>query len=179
MRSIRLSPALKSVLCPSRIFTSPSRTATRRHYSTESSKRDKEAVGVSILLHSFDRPMTLIHRFFPQKPPLSSLSPGLVCSGILIMKRKNSQRNEVCVILPTLTSNKLPAEKARQNATYGRPDVGGPFELVDQNGKPFTDKDLLGSYSLVYFGFTNCPDICPDELDKMGLAVEAVGMCQP
>ncbi|KIJ54650.1 hypothetical protein M422DRAFT_41895 [Sphaerobolus stellatus SS14] len=70
-------------------------------------------------------------------------------------------------------------EKARASATYGRPDVGGPFELVDQNGKPFTDKDLLGSFSLVYFGFTNCPDICPDELDKMGKVVEDVEKALP
>ncbi|KAF8505070.1 SCO1/SenC-domain-containing protein [Hysterangium stoloniferum] len=70
-------------------------------------------------------------------------------------------------------------EKARASVTYGRPDVGGPFQLTDQHDKPFTDKDLLGSYSLVYFGFTNCPDICPDELDKMGQVVDAVEKALP
>lgn len=38
-----------------------------------------------------------------------------------------------------------------------------------------THEDLLGRFSLVYFGFTNCPDICPDELDKMGAVVDKVG----
>ncbi|GJJ07831.1 hypothetical protein Clacol_002036 [Clathrus columnatus] len=70
-------------------------------------------------------------------------------------------------------------EKAKANATYGRPDVGGPFQMIDHDGKPFTEKNLLGSYSLVYFGFTNCPDICPDELDKMGEAVSAIEKALP
>ncbi|KAF8516672.1 SCO1 protein [Gautieria morchelliformis] len=70
-------------------------------------------------------------------------------------------------------------QKARAPATYGRPDVGGPFSLTDQHGMSFTEKDLLGSYSLVYFGFTNCPDICPDEIDKMGKVVETVESSLP
>jgi len=50
----------------------------------------------------------------------------------------------------------------------GRAAVGGPFRLVDaKSGKPFTDVDLRGDFGLLYFGFTFCPDICPDELDKI------------
>lgn len=56
----------------------------------------------------------------------------------------------------------------------GRPLIGGPFSLVSSTGHPVTEKDLLGSFSLIYFGFTNCPDICPEELDKMSQVVEAV-----
>ena len=40
--------------------------------------------------------------------------------------------------------------------------VGGPFKLVDQNDKPITDQDLKGQPFLVFFGFTHCPDVCPD-----------------
>lgn len=61
------------------------------------------------------------------------------------------------------------------NLDAGKPKVGGPFSLVDQDGKTFTHENLLGNWSLVYFGFTNCPDICPDELDKMGVVVDMVG----
>ncbi|KAM0788812.1 hypothetical protein ACM66B_002898 [Microbotryomycetes sp. NB124-2] len=64
------------------------------------------------------------------------------------------------------------AETANQKV--GRPKIGGPFELTDQDGKTFSDKDLLGKWSLVYFGFTNCPDICPEELDKMSIVVKDI-----
>jgi protein SCO1/2 len=40
---------------------------------------------------------------------------------------------------------------AEQTKGIGRPKVGGPFDLVDHNGKPFTDKDLKGKYSLVRY----------------------------
>ncbi|KAJ5297016.1 Phosphopantothenate--cysteine ligase CAB2 [Penicillium atrosanguineum] len=56
----------------------------------------------------------------------------------------------------------------------GKPKVGGPFNLVDLDGKEFTAEDLKGKYSFVYFGFTHCPDICPDELDKMAEIIDKV-----
>ncbi|KAF8919445.1 h-sco1 [Mucidula mucida] len=64
-------------------------------------------------------------------------------------------------------------EKERAASQHGRPKVGGPFVLTSHTGAPFTDKDLLGKWSLVYFGFTNCPDICPAELDKITAVVNA------
>lgn len=51
--------------------------------------------------------------------------------------------------------------------TVGTPMIGGPFTLIDTEGRPLSDKDLLGKYYLLYFGFTNCPDICPEELGKI------------
>jgi len=55
----------------------------------------------------------------------------------------------------------------------GKPKVGGPFTLTDQYGKPFSsEKDMKGKYALVYFGFTHCPDICPEELDKMAVTLD-------
>ena len=54
----------------------------------------------------------------------------------------------------------------------GKPLIGGPFTLIDTEGHSFSDKDLLGKYYLLYFGFTHCPDICPEELGKIGEAVE-------
>jgi len=44
------------------------------------------------------------------------------------------------------------------------------FSLVDQSGKPFTRDNLLGSWHLLFFGFTNCPDICPATLQQLAIA---------
>ncbi|MCE3288222.1 MAG: hypothetical protein K0R83_234 [Caulobacter sp.] len=46
-------------------------------------------------------------------------------------------------------------------------DVGGPFSLVDQTGRPATEKVLNGQWNLVFFGFTYCPDICPGTLQNL------------
>lgn len=48
----------------------------------------------------------------------------------------------------------------------GAPRLGGHFSLIDQDSKPF-DSSALNNFMLVYFGFTHCPDICPEELDCM------------
>ncbi len=52
--------------------------------------------------------------------------------------------------------------------------IGGPFNLIDQDGQPRSEKDWPGKYKLVYFGFTYCPAICPTELSKMAEAVLAL-----
>ncbi|PHH82287.1 hypothetical protein CDD82_6467 [Ophiocordyceps australis] len=56
----------------------------------------------------------------------------------------------------------------------GKPKVGGPFVLTDHNGQPFTSDMMMGRHALVYFGFTRCPDICPEELDKMARIIDLV-----
>lgn len=66
---------------------------------------------------------------------------------------------------------------AEANKGIGRPLVGGPFHLTNCNTSPpseFTESNLKGKYSLVYFGFTHCPDICPEELDKMAGMIDRV-----
>ncbi len=53
--------------------------------------------------------------------------------------------------------------------------IGGPFQLVDQNGRPFTDADLKGKWHLVFFGYTHCPDVCPTTLNELALAMDRLG----
>lgn len=57
----------------------------------------------------------------------------------------------------------------------GKALVGGPFTLTDQAGKRVSEKDFLGRYMLVFFGFTNCPDICPSGLQVMTAALDQLG----
>jgi protein SCO1/2 len=49
--------------------------------------------------------------------------------------------------------------------------IGGPFALVDQDGRAVTDRDFAGRYRLVYFGFTHCPDVCPTDLAAIAQAL--------
>jgi protein SCO1/2 len=53
--------------------------------------------------------------------------------------------------------------------------IGGPFRLIDQNGKAVSDADLKGKWQLVFFGYTHCPDACPTALNEMALALEQLG----
>jgi protein SCO1 len=63
----------------------------------------------------------------------------------------------------------------------GQAEIGGPFSLTDQNGQHRTDADYRGHFMLVFFGFTNCPDVCPttlamlsDVLNKLGAKADLV-----
>src|ERR1700746_1678177 len=53
--------------------------------------------------------------------------------------------------------------------------IGGPFQLVDKNGKTVTDADLKGKWSLIYFGYTHCPDACPTALNDISIALSELG----
>ena len=60
-----------------------------------------------------------------------------------------------------------------------RANVGGDFSLVDQNGVTRTQADFAGKYTLIYFGFTYCPDVCPTALEIMGRALEELAQQAP
>src|SRR3954447_19082113 len=49
--------------------------------------------------------------------------------------------------------------------------IGGPFTLVDQNGRAVVDRDFAGRYRIVYFGYTHCPDVCPTDLATISQAL--------
>lgn len=53
--------------------------------------------------------------------------------------------------------------------------IGGPFKLVDQNGQAVTEQALKGKPSLIFFGFTHCPDVCPTALFDMSELYKALG----
>src|SRR4029077_16175480 len=59
--------------------------------------------------------------------------------------------------------------------TTGQADVGGPFQLTDQHGKRVGNQDFRGRYTLIYFGYSFCPDVCPTTLAVMAQALEKLG----
>ena len=73
------------------------------------------------------------------------------------------------------TSSSRSAAVLMDAVMWNREPIGGPFALVDQDGKPRTDADFRGKFLLIYFGFTYCPDICPTDLQNIGLAMDRLG----
>jgi protein SCO1/2 len=49
--------------------------------------------------------------------------------------------------------------------------IGGPFVLTAQDGRTMRDSDFAGRYRIVYFGYTHCPDVCPNDLATIGQAL--------
>ena len=71
-----------------------------------------------------------------------------------------------------LEKEKITQKVASDITTSGKASLGGTWTLVDQDGVPRTDDSYKGSFQLLYFGFTYCPDICPNELVKVGKIVD-------
>ena len=67
-----------------------------------------------------------------------------------------------------------------QSQNFEYPEVeeityGGPFTLMSHEGKEVTDEDFLGSYMLLFFGYTHCPDVCPTGLQNLANAMLLLG----
>ena len=68
-----------------------------------------------------------------------------------------------------------PKSKLQPVTSSGRADIGGPFDLVNQDGESVNFQSYLGKPQLIYFGFGYCPDVCPTSLQKMGIAMNMIG----
>lgn len=66
-----------------------------------------------------------------------------------------------------------PQSKAPAASAAAAP--GGPFNLVDQDGRPVDQRLLNGKWSIVFFGYTFCPDFCPTTLTTLGKTMQALG----
>lgn len=63
--------------------------------------------------------------------------------------------------------------------SHGEADIGGAFELVDTRGNVVTDQTLLGKNALIYFGYTNCPDVCPLDMNRISMALDILEQDRP
>lgn len=65
--------------------------------------------------------------------------------------------------------------QCRRGVVGGAGQIGGPFTLVSETGATVTDKDIITKPSLVYFGYTYCPDVCPIDSTRNAEAAELLG----
>ncbi len=63
-----------------------------------------------------------------------------------------------------------------RTVSTGEATIGGPFALIDQDGKTRTDADFRGKFMLIYFGYSFCPDVCPTTLQEMADAFDKLGL---
>ncbi len=89
---------------------------------------------------------------------------ALIAFNELVLDKKPAAKTDAAIV-----------KKVESRADKDGVTIGGAFELLDQNGKTFTDKDMMGKYALVYFGFTHCPMICPTALSSLSLALNEMG----
>ena len=74
-----------------------------------------------------------------------------------------------------LASRPAPGLRAGEVVSTGQARIGGPFQLVDQDGRPVDETMLEGKWSLVFFGFTYCPDYCPTTLQVLDATKQRLG----
>ena len=68
-----------------------------------------------------------------------------------------------------------PRASVTSQGSDGSVQLGGPFQLVDQDRQPQDQSLLKGRWSAVFFGFTYCPDVCPTTLQTLGAASRLMG----
>ncbi|KAK2111131.1 hypothetical protein P7K49_010877 [Saguinus oedipus] len=112
---------------------------------------------------------------------ISSCISGIL-SGVPVLKRELENLHALHVARMMERKKEEEKEQERRGVEkemqrhIGKPLLGGPFSLTAHTGEPKTDKDYLGQWILIYFGFTHCPDICPEELEKMIHVVDEIAL---
>ncbi|RZJ76906.1 MAG: SCO family protein, partial [Brevundimonas sp.] len=81
----------------------------------------------------------------------------------------------VTVFVVTARDRAEPGLGGTETSATGQPSVGGPFQLVDQDGRTVDQTMLNGKWTLVFFGFTYCPDYCPTTLAQIKATKAAMG----
>lgn len=107
---------------------------------------------------------------------------GIRCSFTISLGRRSAAA-ALMLLLTLLDTARADAQISSQRSAaelmdavmWNREPIGGPFQLIDQSGKTRSARDFNGKLMLVYFGFTYCPDVCPTDLQAIGLAMDQLG----
>jgi protein SCO1/2 len=83
------------------------------------------------------------------------------------------------LLLVLSACNQEPVQPSLSEAPLAGAAIGGDFTLTDQNGKKRTWKEFDGQYRIVYFGYTNCPDICTPDMQNLMAGLKAFEKTKP
>lgn len=97
-----------------------------------------------------------------QNSSLLPSRPKLILASILIL---------LSVLIAALALSTLNSVKGGSGTAL----IGGPFTMLNEKGETVTEKTYAGKYMLLFFGFTNCGDICPTELQVIAAAFSEMG----
>lgn len=81
----------------------------------------------------------------------------------------------LAIVTVVMVSNRPQPRALGEVTSTGQPDVGGPFQLVDQDGRAVDESLLDGRWTAVFFGFTHCPDYCPTTLQTLAATKARMG----
>ena len=81
----------------------------------------------------------------------------------------------LAIITVVVVSGRTPTSNGAEITSTGQPLVGGDFKLVNQDGQPVDQTMMNGKWSLVFFGFTYCPEFCPTTLAEMAVVQQRLG----
>lgn len=95
---------------------------------------------------------------------------GIILAGWLVFWQSGKDETRVMEMRAEAQKEAVQPELPPNSAK-----IGGPFELIDQDGKSRTDAEFKDKYLLVYFGYTYCPDMCPTGLQSMSRALDQLG----
>ncbi len=88
-------------------------------------------------------------------------------------------KNMLIPLLLLAACDNAPAQPDLSTAPLAGATIGGDFTLTDQNGKQRTYAEFDGKYRIVYFGYTNCPDICTPDVQNLMAGLKAFEKDQP
>lgn len=137
-------------------------TRLRLHNLAISSVRYRALANVRCLSTDEDKKKTTRNLPDPDTGPITWKSLAIGGSALALI-------TGYFLYLKNLKHQKIERDKQR---SYGKAAIGGSFELVDSTGKTRSSEEFLGKWVLVYFGFTHCPDVCPEELEKLATVVD-------